>query len=65
MIHEEVILPEFSQNTENSAQSMKKCNGKACLLAHALESDPLSIQSALKQTQLLEDDFQVSRLPGT
>lgn len=65
MAHEEVILPKFSQDAEINAQSMKKCNGKACLLAHALESDPLSIQSALKQMQLLEDDFQVSRLPGT
>lgn len=42
-----------------------KCDGEACLLAQILESDPLSIQSALEQTRILKNEFQVSQIPGS
>jgi hypothetical protein len=42
-----------------------KCDGEACFLAQVLESDPLSIQSALEQTRILKNEFQVSQIPGS
>ncbi len=42
-----------------------KCEGEACLLAHVLESDPLSIQSVLDQELILKKEFQVSQIPGS
>lgn len=42
-----------------------KCDGEACFLAQVLESDPLSIQSALEQARILKNEFQVSQIPGS
>ena len=57
MVQKKIALQEFSLEA--------KCDGEACFLAQVLESDPLSIQSALEQTRILKDEFQVSEIPGS